>query len=62
MNSNKVATVLFAAAGAGCGAIAAKLLGVASWPEAKMHIIVGMFLGVVLARALPHRDKADPSQ
>ena len=62
MHSNKLAVVVLAAAGAGCGAITAKILGVTSWLDAKMYIIVGLALGLLTFKAFARKKKEAPSE
>ena len=62
MHSNKLTTVMLAAAGAGCGAIAAKLLGETSWLDAKMYIVIGLALGLLASKALPNKKQEASSE
>jgi len=62
MHSDKLTAVVLAAAGAGCGAIAAKLLGETSWLDAKMYIIAGLAMGLLASKALPHKKKETPNE
>ena len=52
MHSDKLTAITLALAGAGCGAITAKLLGKTSWLDAKMYIIVGLALGLFASKVL----------
>jgi uncharacterized membrane protein YebE (DUF533 family) len=62
MHSDKLAAVVLAAVGAGCGAIAAKLLGETSWLDAKMYIIAGLAMGLLASKALPNKKKETLSE
>ncbi len=62
MHNAKVTAVLLAAAGAGCGAITAKLLGEASWLDAKMYIVVGLAIGLLVSKAFAYRKKDAPGE
>ena len=62
MQSAKVTAVVLAAAGAGCGAITAKLLGETSWLDAKMYIVVGLAVGLLVSKAFAHKKKEAPGE
>ncbi|WP_058088998.1 hypothetical protein [Aquabacterium parvum] len=62
MHSDKLTAVVLAAAGAGFGAIAAKLLGETSWLDAKMYVIAGLAMGLLASKAFPHKKRETPSE
>jgi len=55
MRNNKLVTVVLAASGAGCGAIAAQVVGVASWLDARLYIAAGAALGLCLSKLILSR-------
>jgi uncharacterized membrane protein YebE (DUF533 family) len=62
MQSEKFTAIAFAAAGAGCGAITAKILNETSWLDAKMYITAGLALGLLAFKILNSKKKEAPRE
>jgi hypothetical protein len=50
MTESHLVTVLLALAGGGAGVLLARWVGVVSWLDAKLYIVVGITLGVLIGK------------
>lgn len=50
LTESHLVTVLLALAGGGAGVLLARWVGIVSWPDAKLYIVVGITLGVLIGK------------